>query len=129
MAQKLKTKEKSPGIIVTSPAFRALETALIFAGEFGMKADDVILKNHIYSGLRLENLKDIFSDLSEETETITLFGHNPSFSDITNILCKEGCDFMPKSGVICISFNVRTWSEIKQNNGKLEYFLKHEKLT
>ena len=127
MAQKLKTKEKSPGILVTSPAFRALETDLIFAGEFGMNAEDVILKSHIYQGLRLENLKDIFSDLSEEAETITLFGHNPSFSDITNILCKEGCDFMPKSGVICISFNIRTWSDIKRNSGKPEYFLKPEK--
>jgi phosphohistidine phosphatase len=129
VAQKLKTKEKSPGILVTSPAFRALETALIFAGEFGMNAEGIILKSHIYHGLKLENLKDIFSDLSEEAETITLFGHNPSFSDITNILCNEGCDIMPKSGVICISFNIRTWSEIKRNSGKLEYFLKPEKTT
>ncbi|HEX7493785.1 MAG TPA: histidine phosphatase family protein, partial [Bacteroidales bacterium] len=33
MAQRLMEKEKSPGIIVTSPAFRALETAFIFAGQ------------------------------------------------------------------------------------------------
>ena len=32
VAHKLKAREKSPGILVTSPAFRALETALIFAG-------------------------------------------------------------------------------------------------
>jgi phosphohistidine phosphatase len=129
MAHKLKTKEKSPGILVTSPAFRALETALIFAGEFGINEEDVIMRSNIYHGISLENLLNIISDLSEETETITLFGHNPSFSDITNSLCKEGCEFMPKSGVICISFNVRTWSEIKRNNGKLEYFLKPEKTT
>ncbi len=128
MASKLKTKEKSLGILVTSPAFRALETALIFAGETGINAEDVIMKNNIYHGLKLDNLQDIISGLSEETETITLFGHNPSFSDITNSLCKEGCDYMPKSGVICISFNIRTWSEIKRNSGKLEYFLKPEKI-
>jgi phosphohistidine phosphatase SixA len=33
MARKLVEKEKSPGVILSSPAFRALETALIFAGE------------------------------------------------------------------------------------------------
>jgi Phosphohistidine phosphatase SixA len=128
MAHKLKTKEQSPGILVTSSAFRALETALIFAGEFGINEEDIILKRNIYHGLSIANLQDIISGLSEETETITLFGHNPSFSDITNSLCKEGCDFMPKSGVICISFNIRTWSEIKRNSGKLEYFLKPEKI-
>ena len=128
MASKLKTKEKSLGILVTSPAFRALETALIFAGEIGINAEDVIMKNNIYHGLKLDNMQDIISSLSEETETITLFGHNPSFSDITNSLCKEGCDFMTKSGVICISFNISTWSEIKRNSGKLEYFLKPDKI-
>jgi phosphohistidine phosphatase len=127
MAQKFKTKEKSPGIFVTSPAFRALETALIFAGELGIDPEDLILKNNIYEGLTLKNLTEIISDLSEETQTITFFGHNPSFSDITNSLCKEGCDFMPKSAVVCISFNIMTWSDLKRNNGKLEYFLKPEK--
>ena len=38
MARKLHEKEKSPGVMMTSPAFRALETALIFAGEFGIDA-------------------------------------------------------------------------------------------
>lgn len=127
MAQKLKIKETSPGILVTSPAFRALETALIFAGEFRIKEESLIMKNEIYNGFTFEKLLNIISKLSEETETITLFGHNPSFSDIANSLCKEGCDFMPKSGVVGISFNIRTWSEIKRNSGKLLYFLKPEK--
>lgn len=129
VAHKLKIKEKSPGVLVTSPAFRALETALIFAGEFGINAEDLIMKNEIYHSFAFDKLPAIFSELCEETETITLFGHNPSFSDITNSLCKEGCDVMPKSGVVCISFNISTWSEIKRNSGKLAYFLKPEKST
>ena len=127
MAQRLKVKEKSPGILVSSPAFRALETALIFAGEYGIKPENLIMENDIYHELTLDNLSDIISDLSEETETITLFGHNPSFSDIANSLCKEGCDYIPKSGIVCISFSIATWSEIKRNSGKLLYFLKPEK--
>jgi phosphohistidine phosphatase len=124
MAQKLKEKEVSPGIVVTSPAFRAFETASIFAGEFGIDQESILLKNEIYNDLTFTKLMHIISAVREDTESITLFGHNPSFSDITNNLCKEGCDSMPKSGVICISFNIRTWSEIKRNSGKLEYFLK-----
>ena len=124
MAHKLMEIEKSPGVIITSTAFRALETALIFAGEFGINADDVVLNDNIYYKMSLENLSAVLSVINEDSETVTLFGHNPSFSQIANNLSKEGCDPMPKSGIICISFNIMTWSDIRRNNGKTEYFLK-----
>ena len=127
MALKLVEKEKSPGIIITSPAFRALETAIIFAGEFGMKADNIILNSNIYYKMSLQSLTTILSLINEDAEIITLFGHNPSFTQIVNSLSKEGCEFIPKSGVVCISFKIMTWSDIGRNNGKIEYFLKPEK--
>ena len=127
MARKLKEKEKSPGIMVTSPAFRALETAFIFAGEFGIDTENVIMNSNLYYKMNLKNLPGILSVVSEATESVTMFGHNPSFTQIANSLCMEGCDFIPKSGIVCISFNIRTWSEIGRNVGKMEYFLKPEK--
>jgi phosphohistidine phosphatase len=124
MAHKLREKDKSPGVIVSSPAFRALETALIFAVEFGTKADDIILNNNIYNKMSLHNLSEILSIINEDAELVTLFGHNPAFTEIANSLSMEGCDSIPKSGIVCISFNIMTWSEIGPNKGKTEYFLK-----
>ena len=126
MAHKLREKEKSPGVIVSSPAFRALETALIFAGEFGINADDLILNSNIYYKMSLLNLSAILSSINKDIELVTIFGHNPSFTQIANTLSKEGCDFMPKSGIVCISFNITTWSDIGPVNGKTMYFLKPE---
>jgi len=128
MARKLMEKEKSPGIIITSPAFRAIETALIFAGEFGYKNENIIINTNIYSRLSFHNFHEILSHVKEETDTLTLFGHNPSFSEIADILCSEGCDFLPKCGIAGISFKISTWSEVRRNTGKLEYFLKPEKV-
>ena len=127
MAGKFMEKEKSPGIIVTSPAFRALETAFIFAGEFGIDTEKVILNSSLYYKMSFQNLPDILSNINEDNEIVTLFGHNPSFTQIANTLCKEGCEFLPKTGIVCISFNITTWSEIGRNIGKMEYFLKPEK--
>ena len=127
MAHKLKAKEKSPGTIVTSPAFRALETALIFAGEYGIEPENVMMNSKIYHGLTIKNLPEILSSINEEAESITLVGHNPSFSDLADSLSKEGCESMPKSGIACISFSISTWSELARNKGKLEYFLKPTK--
>jgi phosphohistidine phosphatase len=128
MARKLVEKEKSPGIIITSPAFRALETALIFAGEYGISADNIIMNSNIYYKMSLQNLLAILSGINEDEQIVTLFGHNPSFTQIANSLSNEGCDLVPKSGIVCISFNILTWSDISRNNGKMEYFLKPEKI-
>jgi phosphohistidine phosphatase len=124
MARKLLQKEKSPGVIVTSPAFRAVETALIFAREFGISTDKVIMNSNLYFKMGYRNLPELLSTIDEGTETVSLFGHNPSFTEIANTLCQEGCDFLPKTGIVCISFKIMTWSEIDRNEGKTEYFLK-----
>jgi phosphohistidine phosphatase len=128
MAQKVKEKENSPGLIVTSPAFRALETAIIFAEEFGVEMEKIRIDSNLYYKMNFHYLTKFLSLVNEDTETITLFGHNPSFSEIPDTLCYEGCDFLPKCGVICISFNIRTWPEVRSNTGKTEYFLKPEKM-
>jgi phosphohistidine phosphatase len=124
MARKLLEKEKSMGVILTSPAFRALETALIFAEVFGISTDNVIMNSNLYFKMSYRNLPALLSTIDEETDTATMFGHNPSFTEIANILCQEGCDFLPKTGIICISFKIMTWSDIDRNQGKTEYFLK-----
>lgn len=128
MAQKLRSKENSPGTIITSPAFRALETAIIFANEFEIDPGEIIMSSIIYYKFNFQYLPEILSLVAEEESTVTLVGHNPSFTDIANALCKEGCDLMSKSGVIGISFSVMTWSEIGHNSGKMEYYLKPEKV-
>jgi len=127
MAKKLKEKEKNPGLLITSPAFRALETALIFSGEFNIDSDQVIMNSRMYSRMNNQVLDEIFSKTADEIETITIFGHNPSFSDIANAMSREGCDYMPKCGIAVIYFNVKKWSEVIRSKGSLELFLKPEK--
>jgi phosphohistidine phosphatase len=128
MARRLSEKENSPGTIITSPAFRAIETAIIFSDEFKIDPGKIIINNILYYKMGIQYLPEILSLVKEETESVALFGHNPSFTQIADILCREGCNIIPKSGVVGISFNVMTWSQIKRNTGKLEYFLKPEKL-
>jgi phosphohistidine phosphatase len=126
MARRLLEKEESLGVLISSPAFRALETALIFAREFRISADSIILNSNIYFKMSYRNLPDILSTIDEANDTVTMFGHNPSFTEIADILSKEGCDSIPKTGIICISFKIMTWSELGRNSGKTEYFLKPE---
>jgi phosphohistidine phosphatase len=126
MGRNLRDMEKSPITIITSPAFRAIETALIFAMEFGIEPEKIIVNSNLYHKMNLRHLPEILSGAGESCNTIMIFGHNPSFTEIANSLCREGCDFMPKSGIIGISFDIKSWPEIRQKSGKLEFFLKPE---
>jgi len=54
MARILKSKEKNPGTVITSPAFRAIETAIIFCREFDVSPDRMVIMSELYSGLEPE---------------------------------------------------------------------------
>lgn len=127
MALRLRGHENSPQLIITSPAFRALETALIFAVECGIKPDDVKLNNDLYFKANMKHLMEMLALLDDDVNTVTLFGHNPSFTEFADRLCSDGCEFMTKTSVACISFKAVNWKEIKTGSGKLEYFLKPDK--
>jgi phosphohistidine phosphatase len=127
MAQLLKEKENGTAVFVTSPAFRAYETAIIFARILGSDPDKIILKNSLYSVPTLNSLAEITDNLNEKADTLMLFGHNPSFTELPDRLSKNGCDFLPKCGIAGISFKTDTWKGIVHMKGKTEYFLKPEK--
>ena len=127
MASKLKEKEKNQGLMISSPAFRALETAIIFAEGLGIAPEKIVLDSNLYYHMDLRYLFKLLSKLNEDISTIILFGHNPSFTHLAGELSREGCDFMPKTGIAGISFKAEKWTDVKEGSGKMEYFLKPEK--
>jgi len=124
MALRMKEKEESAGVLLTSPAFRAVETALIFAGIFRIDAAKILLAGNIYYRFNFKTLQEELSRIREEENIVTLFGHNPSFTDLAGGLSSQGCDFIQKCGVVGIAFPITTWSELKLSTGKIEYYLK-----
>jgi phosphohistidine phosphatase len=127
MADILLRKDDSKGLIITSPAFRAFETALIFAGKYGIKAEEIRIDSNMYYNMNLKYLTELLKTISDDTDKISFFGHNPSFTEIADRLSKGGCEFIPKCGVAALSFSIDKWSGIKPGSGKLEYFLKPDK--
>jgi phosphohistidine phosphatase len=127
MARLIREKEKGPVLIITSPAFRAYETAVIFARILKYNPDSIILKDDLYSRATLNSFFGIVENTDNEINTMILFGHNPSLTEIADRLSKDGCDFLPKCGIVCLSFKTETWKGIVHEKGKIEYFLKPEK--
>lgn len=128
VARFLKKREKNPAILVSSPAFRAYETAAIFARVLEYDPEKIILKESLYSPASLKSFSQITGELDEKTDTVIFFGHNPSFTEIPNLLSVTGCDVLPKSGIVCLSFLTDTWKDISRGKGSVEYFLKPDEI-
>jgi len=127
MALILKEKEKLPAVLVTSPAFRAYETALIFARVMGYDPDKIILKNTLYTHASLKSFAEILDEISDDIDCVIFFGHNPSFTEIPDRLSRTGIDFVPKSGIVGLSFRADTWKRLLREKGNIDYFLKPDK--
>lgn len=124
MARRFREKESDPGLFITSPAFRALETAYIFAVEYGIKPEDIRIDSNLYFKPGIKQLLELLDSVGDKADTVTLFGHNPSFTEMPDRLCRNGCEFLTKTSVVCISFQIKTWSDLKLDTGTQEYFLK-----
>lgn len=129
MAHRYREKENDPGLIITSPAFRALETAMVFISVFNIEPEKIRIESDLYYKANLNTLIGILNSVSDKANIITLFGHNPAFTEMPDRLCREGCEFLTKTSIACISFATDTWSGIKPDSGRLEYLLKPEKKT
>lgn len=127
MAVRLKNEGIIPCAYISSHAFRAIETAIIFAKEFEFNPDRILIRKQLYFNINFNTLTEILSEISNETDTVIMFGHNPSFTEIPDRLCRTGCDFLPKSGIVSLIFKTDSWKELIREKGKQELFMRPEK--
>jgi len=123
MARILKSKEKDPGTIITSPAFRALETALIFCREYDISPDSIKISSELYSGLEPGEFIPFLRKQDDNEHTLTFFGHNPLITEMAAFFASDEPEVLPKTGIFCVSFEAARWSEIEPESGKTEFFL------
>lgn len=99
VARHLKKKNITVELMVTSPAVRAITTALIFAQELKYPYKDIAIDEGIYS----DKKEDIISSLRKikvQHKSVMVFGHNPSFEDLVNYLSSEKIERLNTTGVV-----------------------------
>ncbi len=121
LARHAKAKGIEPELMLSSPANRAVETAQIFAEEFGYPFESIVLNDAVYDEGELA-LLDIVHSLDDQYDSVLIFGHNPSLTDFAAILVEDFQENIPKSGLVCITFKTKQWSKIAGSKGKLKEF-------
>lgn len=117
VAEKLK-KTVIPDLIITSSAFRSIETALIFATEMDYPHSKIVLNEQLYYDYDKYFLVELISNF-KNVDTVFIFGHNMPISELAYDLAVGYKKSMQKSEALGIKFNISDWNDILKTNGEI----------
>lgn len=108
----LSLNEPTPQLILSSPASRALHTALFLADYWNYPEEDIQIHKGLYHS-SAESTLQILSGL-DDPDSVAIFGHNPGFTELANNFLKEYLDNLPTCGVIRMELDIEKWSQISR---------------
>jgi phosphohistidine phosphatase len=118
MARLLMETGAKPDLLVSSPAKRAITTAQFFAATFNI-ADEVIVRNDDIYEADPKDILRIVSELPDTAQTILLFGHNNTLTDVANFFSDDYIENVPTCGIVRIESKSARWSELYEGNSKV----------
>jgi len=118
MAKLVRGKNPDLDKIISSPANRAFTTASFFAKEFGIGEAEIVVKKEIYEAFTAD-VTTIIQNLTVDINTILIFGHNPTFTSLTNLFSKDYIPNVPTCGVAKVTANVADWKQFNEQTGQL----------
>ncbi len=101
----------------SSPANRALHTAMITSRTINFPLSDFQISNDLYdfSG---DSVMQFVKELNNKLNTVMIFGHNHAFTEIATTWGNYYIGNVPTAGLVKINFDVDSWSEVSK--GKIE---------
>ena len=114
-------KGYSPDVIYSSSAKRAITTVKIIAEKLQYPFQKIVVTNKIYEAAT-KDLINIINEFDDKFDSAMLFGHNPSFTVLSNLLTDKYIDNMPTCSVAVINLNVESWKDVESECGKLAAF-------
>lgn len=123
VSNKLKHENLKPQFMISSPANRALHTAIIFARVLDVPLKQLSVNPLLYDSC-INDLMKLIAQTGDDVNSIMIFGHNPGFTSIVNHLAKTRIENLPTSGVVTLIFETGTWKSISRNliTGQINHF-------
>lgn len=120
MAERLMKRKTVPDLILTSPANRALNTALIMSKCWGVGPEHLQIHDLLYDA-RISDIEKVLSGVPAEIRNVAIYGHNPSFTYYAKKFLESPLDNLPTAGVAIITLKSDGWGRIERKNVKGSY--------
>lgn len=120
MAHRIQKKEFNPQLIVCSPAKRTQKTARLVAEVLGYNEKKIELETSMYDA-DISDLLHTIRTLEDDLNRVMMIGHNPGFTGLIGTLTTSLIANLPTSGVALIQFNIKSWKQVSNHSGTLEW--------
>lgn len=121
MARRLRKRNLSIDLLLSSPAERAFRTARFFAKVFDVKKDEIRVDNALYGALSSQ-FEEVIGGLKDKYGTVVVFSHNPGITDYANTLTNVRTDNVPTCGVFAVQADVESWKEFAKAEKKFLFY-------
>lgn len=111
VSQQLKKSGIIPDCVISSPAFRAYETAVVFSSELEYNADRIILRSFLYNDYDKSCFCELLSELNDNLNTVFVFAHNPNISSMISAFCSNFMSEVSTCTAVAIELDISSWSD------------------
>ena len=103
--------------VISSPAVRALSTAVIISRHLEFPADNILIRQQLYDSA----VKDYLNCIAgiEKEDSILLTGHNNTISEVAQKLSIQRVNELKTCAIVCIRFAFNSWADIMVSKGDL----------
>lgn len=98
-------------LIVSSSAVRALDTARSVAEKLGYFRERIVLEERLFHA-GVAELLQVIRGVNDSVNSLMLFGHNPSLTDLANHLGPREIFNLPTCAMLHLRFQADTWSTV-----------------
>jgi phosphohistidine phosphatase len=120
MAGRLLGKGLVPDLVFSSPASRALNTALIMIRTWGLDTASLQIHDELYMA-DVSGIGEVVGRAPERVAALAIFGHNPSFTIFANHFLEDPLDNLPTAGVVVVTLESDRWKGIGRKHVKGTY--------
>lgn len=109
-----------PELLLSSPASRALNTALIMLRNWQLEPRQLQIHDTLYDAY-LKEIEQVVATAPAEVTQLAIFGHNPSFTMYPNQFLENPLDNLPTAGVVIVTLESEKWKGIGRKHVKETY--------
>ena len=122
MAKLLKQKkEQQVDLIISSPATRAIHTAIIFSRILQIPEKNILIEYELYMADSVD-IKEYCHKISDDYNKVMIVGHNPGFTTFANKFTPNEINNVPTSGLVILDFDCSFWKDIAPGVLKNHFF-------
>lgn len=117
------SKISHPDFIISSPALRAWQTAVIVSCEMNIPEQDIIFQKELYLASD-KKLLNVLSEFNDDVKKILLIGHNPGLEELLGYLVADNIPTFPDGKILPTATLAhielsKSWKHIEKGCGTL----------